>query len=99
MLLIAQDLDECILIKLADVDDGRAQWPPSSRLRSQSPIELLLGDEPSCDQDITKLAPIDSEHVFSGEAVRGLVPTGPLTCPHMIEVTKCRRGHDEIVAH
>ena len=67
MQLIAQDLNQCVFIKLADIDNGRAQRPPSCRLCSEPPIELLFGDKAPLDQDIAKLAAIDSEQVFPGK--------------------------------
>src|SRR5271165_3872097 len=97
MQLIAQDLDQRILIKRADVDDGRAQRPPSSSLGSQSPIELLLSEEASLNQNITKLTPIDSKQFLPREAVRGLVPTDPLTCPQMLKIPQGRAGNSKIV--
>src|SRR5271163_2150125 len=97
MQLIAQDLDQRILIKLADVDDGRAQRPPRSSLRGQPPIELLLGEEATLNQDITKLTPIDSKQFFPWETVRGLIPTDPLTRPQVLKIPQGRAGNSKIV--
>src|SRR5260370_972431 len=97
MELIAEDLNQCILTKLADIDNGRAQRPSGCCLRSQAPIELLLGDEAPFDQDIAKLAAIDSEQFFPWEAVRRLIPTDPLTCPQMFKIAQGRASHSEIV--
>ena len=97
MQLIAQDLNQSVFIKLADIDNGRAQRPPSCCLCSEPPIELLLGDKAPLDEDITKLTPIDSEQFFPREAVRRFIPTDPLTCPQMFKIAQGRAGHSEIV--
>src|SRR5438270_193365 len=97
MQLIAQDLNQCVFIELADIDNGGAQRPPSCCLCGEPPIELLLGEKAPLYQDIAKLAAIDSEHFFPREAMRRLIPADPLTCPQIFKITQSRPGHSEIV--
>ena len=87
MQLIAQSVDERILVKLTVIDNRCTQRPPRRSLCGQAAIQLLFRNKPALDEDIAELAPVEGEQFFPREAVRGLIPADPLVGPYVFQIT------------